>query len=91
MEGISTAKTVWFRASSTKLCMHENCVIVLPVNTVGLNIPSLPRVILWVFLKSLRPLLLSCVIAVLLQWHTGCLRVVVTNPVAFYFQKTFTE
>jgi len=32
VEGISTAKIVWFHASSMKLCMRENCIIVLPVN-----------------------------------------------------------
>jgi len=33
VEGISTAKIVRFRTSSTKLHMRENCIIVLPVNT----------------------------------------------------------
>jgi len=32
VEGISTAKIAWFRISSMKLCIHENCIIVLPVN-----------------------------------------------------------
>jgi len=32
VEGISTAKIVQFHASSTKLRMRENCIIVLPVN-----------------------------------------------------------
>ena len=32
MESISTAKIVWFRASSMKLRIHENCAIVLPVS-----------------------------------------------------------
>ena len=31
VESISTVKIVSFHKSSTKLCMHENCVIVLPV------------------------------------------------------------
>jgi len=31
MEGIYPAKIVWFRISSTKLRIHENCAIVLPV------------------------------------------------------------
>jgi len=31
VEGISPAKCVWFHTSSTKLCIHENCIIVLPV------------------------------------------------------------
>ena len=32
MEGISTAKIVWFRKSSMNLLMRENCVVVLPFN-----------------------------------------------------------
>ena len=36
VKGISTAKIIQFRTSSTKLRMHENCVIVLPVNILAL-------------------------------------------------------
>jgi len=32
LAGISTAKIVWFRQSFTELSMHENYIIVLPVN-----------------------------------------------------------
>jgi len=42
VEGISTAKIVWFRTSSTKLCIRENCIFVLPVNiyTHGCGMPA---------------------------------------------------